>query len=294
MQTEKIDKPNTRKYELLLAAVIAARATSFIFSKMILENIGPFNLLAVRFLIAFFLLIIIFRREILKITKKTLISGVVIGILFFATMSLEMLALKQADSSLVSLLENCAIIFVPMFEIVLLRKFPNRMTVISTAVAMIGVVLLALQQGELRGGFTFGLLAGVSYALAIIVTDKLSHESESTLTIGIIQVGTMGVMSLFSTLLFEQPQLPKTTEQWLMLAMLIVVCTGFGFTLQPVAQSHVTAERAGLFCAISPAIAALLGIVVLQEKLGILGGFGLILILISIVLPYLNFKLLCK
>ena len=33
---------SARSYELLLIAVIAARATSFIFSKMILESLAPF------------------------------------------------------------------------------------------------------------------------------------------------------------------------------------------------------------------------------------------------------------
>lgn len=287
---KKSNKTNTRKYELLLLAVISARATSFIFSKMILQDISPFNLLAIRFLIAFCLLVILFHKETPKITKSVLISGVVIGFLFFVTMAFEMTALRQADSSLVSLLENCAIIFVPAFEIVLLRKIPNRVTVINTAIAMLGVVLLAMQQGELKGGFTFGLLAAMSYALAIIATDRLPQESDSTLSIGIIQVGIMGLMSLLSALLFEHPRLPQNGTQWFMLAILIVVCTGFGFTLQPVAQSHITAERAGIFCAVSPAIAALLGMSVLHERLGGLGWAGLILILTSIALPYLNFK----
>lgn len=98
----------------------------------------------------------------------------------------------------------------------------------------------------------------------------------------------MGILSLLAAFLWEQLRLPQTGRQWLMLAILIVVCTGFGFTLQPVAQSHVTAERVGIFCAISPAIAALLGIVVLHERMGILGCIGLVLILASIVLPYLR------
>ncbi len=277
-----------RKYEFLLAAVIAARATSFIFSKMILQDMSPFNVLAVRFLIAFGLLSLLFYKEILKITKRLLISGVIIGLLFFVTVSFEMLALKQADSSLVSLLENCAIIYVPVFEVVFFKKFPNKTAVASSAIAMLGVVLLAVQQGGLKGGFTFGILSGMSYALAIIATDILAHKDGNVLCIGIIQVGVMGVMSLLATFLVEQPRLPRTGMQWIMMIILIVVCTGFGFTLQPVAQSHTTAERAGGFCAINPAIAALLGVAVLHERLGILGCLGLVLILISIVLPYLK------
>ena len=181
---------SARSYELLLIAVIAARATSFIFSKMILESLAPFNLLAVRFIIAFVLLALIFNKAVRRLAARDLLAGTVIGTAFFITMACEMIALTQAASSLVSLLENCAIIFVPLLEILLYKKLPGKLTVISTGMAMLGVVLLALGQGELSGGFTWGLLAGLCYAAAIIVTERLSHGSNSTLGIGIVQVGT--------------------------------------------------------------------------------------------------------
>ena len=260
---------SARSYELLLIAVIAARATSFIFSKMILESLAPFNLLAVRFIIAFVLLALIFNKAVRSLAARDLLAGTVIGTAFFITMACEMIALTQAASSLVSLLENCAIIFVPLLEILLYKKLPGKLTVISTGMAMLGVVLLALEQGELSGGFTWGLAAGLCYAAAIIVTERLSHGSTATLGIGIVQVGTMGVLSFLAMLL-------------------IIVCTGFGFTLQPMAQSHVSAARAGLFCAVSPAIAAILGVTVLGEPFGTLDVLGLVLILASIVMPYVK------
>lgn len=235
---------SARSYELLLIAVIAARATSFIFSKMILESLAPFNLLAVRFIIAFVLLALIFNKAVRSLAVRDLLAGTVIGTAFFITMACEMIALTQAASSLVSLLENCAIIFVPLLEILLYKKLPGKLTVISTGMAMLGI--------------------------------------------GIVQVGTMGVLSFLAMLLTETPQLPQSGSQWLMLAMLIIVCTGFGFTLQPMAQSHVSAARAGLFCAVSPAIAALLGVTVLGEPFGTLDVLGLVLILASIVMPYIK------
>ncbi len=278
----------TRTYELLLISVIAARATSFIFSKMILEHLAPFNLLAVRFTIAFALLALLFNKALRSLTRRDLLSGIVIGAAFFITMACEMQALTQAASSLVSLLENCAIIFVPLLELILFKKLPGKLTIISTAAAMLGVVLLALSQGSLTGGFTMGLLAGLCYAAAIIITERLSRSAGSTLGIGVVQIGTMGVLASATTLLFETPQLPAGTNEWAMLAVLIVVCTGFGFTLQPLAQSHVTAARAGLFCAVSPAIATLLGVTVLGEPFAALDALGLLLILASIIMPYLR------
>lgn len=280
------EKQTTRRYELLLASVIAARATSFVFSKILLQSLTPFNLLAVRFLLAFLLLALIFHRQLLQLDGKTFLSGVIVGTLFFMTMSFELQALRQADSSLVSLLENCSILFVPLFEILLYRKLPDKMTCLSVLLAMAGVAALALAQGKLTGSFGFGLLSGASYALAILATDRLSHSTEKVLGMGIIQVGTIGLLALVFAFCCETVRLPQGAAQWSMLLILAVVCTGFGFTLQPRAQSHVSAERAGLFCAISPAVATILGVVFLRERLGLLSLVGLALILFSIVLPY--------
>lgn len=283
-----ITQNQSRIYELLLIAVIAARATSFIFNKMLLEGMAPFNLLAVRFIIAFALLALVFNKALRTLDARSLMAGLAIGTAFFITMACEMLALTQAASSLVSLLENCAIIFVPLLELILFKIYPGKTTVISTGLAMLGVVLLALSTGGLSGGFSLGLLSGVCYAAAIIITQRLTQNSTNTLGIGIVQVGTMGALALAATLLLEAPSLPATSAEWLMLVLLVIVCTGFGFTLQPVAQSRVSAARAGLFCAVSPAIAVLLGVTVLDEPFSILNLLGLLLILTSIALPYIK------
>ena len=52
-----------KQAEILLAAVITARATSFIFAKWCLADLDTFNLLAVRFLLAFLLPGALFSRK---------------------------------------------------------------------------------------------------------------------------------------------------------------------------------------------------------------------------------------
>ncbi len=69
----------------------------------------------------------------------------------------------------------------------------------------------------------------------------------------------MGLLALIAPARrFETPRLPQTGMEWGMVLALAIGCTGFGFTLQPVAQSHTSAERAGLFRALGPACATLL------------------------------------
>ena len=277
-----------KKYEIILAAVIAARATSFIFSKMVLKTMSPFNLLTVRFLLAFTLLVIVFWKRLLKLSRYDLASGFVCGAIFFLIMTCEYTALKTTASGTVSLLENCSIVFVPFFETLLLRRLPPKLTIISALTAMTGVFCLTMHGGGSGGGAFFALLAAVFYAIGIIVTSIVSRKAKDTLCIGIVQVGALGFLALAASVLFETPHMPTNTAQWLMLLALSVVCTSFGYTLQPVAQRYVSAQRTGLLCAINPAIASILGAVVLHERFGALNLLGLAFVLFSIVLPYMK------
>ena len=269
-----------RASELLLAGVIAARATSYLFSKLILEGMGLFNLLSVRFLLAFVLLAALFFPRLRAMDRRTLRSGAVMGALYFLVMTAELSGLRRTDSSTVSFLENTAIVWVPVLSAALSRRFPEGKTMLSAALCLLGVGFLTLGGAVGFGvGEAFCLAAALLYAAAILVTDQLTHRGIDALAAGIVQVGTIGALSLAASFLTETPRLPAGGMEWLGIVLLAVVCTGFGFTLQPVAQSGTTAERSGMFCALNPLVAATLGAVFLHETVTartILGG-GLIL-----------------
>jgi len=235
---------------------------------------------------AFVLLAVVFFKRLRHIKRHTLVRGAIMGALFFLMLSTELTGLKSTPSSTVSLLENTAIILVPMAEAVLRHKLPKAVTAVSALVAIGGVALLTGQSGGFTPGMVLAVMAAVLYAAAIITTDRFSHEDDP-LTLGIVQVGTLGLLALVSSFVFEAPHLPQSGTQWLMIAGLAVICTGFGFTLQPVAQSHTTAQRAGLFCALSPACATLLGAAVLREHISVMGMCGIALILLSLLVPQL-------
>ena len=141
-----------KRAELLLACVIIARSTSFVFNKLGLGTMTAFNLLAVRFLLAFVLLALLFGKKLRHIPARTVGRGALLGGLFFVVMSCEMFALKTVNSGTVSLLENMAILFVPLLESALARTAPKAVTLISAAVALVGVALLTSGGGAFRLG----------------------------------------------------------------------------------------------------------------------------------------------
>ena len=281
----------TRKQaELLLAAVICIRATSYLFSKTALQVLEPFNLLAIRFLLAFVLLCFITRKRMSGLKLQTVGRGAILGGTFFLTMGCEMIGLLTTDSSVTSFLENSAVVIVPLLQAVILRRMPKPVIVISGLVTLTGIGFLTLQGTggfQLSMGQAFCLGAAFFYAVSILVTDRFSRK-EDPLVLGVMQVGFIGLYALIASFLTETPQIPQSPAVWGAIAVLAVICTGFGFTLQPVAQRGTTAERAGLFCALNPLTASVLGIVVLHEAFGVQSLIGGVLVLTGILLSKLG------
>ena len=277
-----------RSAELLLAAVIIARATSNLFSKLILEGMGIFNLLGLRFSLAFALLSVLFFRRLKSAGIKTISAGAVMGGIYFLVMTADLNGLKRMSSGNAAFLCNTAIVIVPLLQAVMKKSLPRGKAVLSVIFCIFGVGILTI--GSRMGfgiGECFSLLAAFLYACAILTTDRLSHGGIDTLAAGIVQVGVIGALSLTTSFLTEMPRLPQSSTEWFGIGMLALVCTGFGFTLQPVAQSGTTAERAGMFCALNPMVAAMLGIVFLHEPFTVRTVAGGLLILSGILLAEL-------
>ena len=273
--------------ELLLAAVIVARSGSFLLSKIALRSMVPLNLLAVRFVMAFAFLALLFWRRLAKADLGTVWRGLLIGAVFIATMACELMGLRTSESSRIAFLENSAFVFVPIYQAVLTRRLPAFRTVVSVLVTLAGIACLTLKDGfsGFSPGDLFGVASAMLYACAIIITDRVTHGYDA-FTIGIVQVGGMALFSTIAAFAFATPHLPQTGTEWLCVAGLALVCSGFGFTLQPVAQSGTTAERAGLFCALAPVSAGFLGWLVLGERLSSRGLLGAALVMTGILIPH--------
>ena len=279
----KANRLSRRGAELLLAGVIIARATSYLFSKLILEGMGMFNLLGIRFTLAFALLFLMFFKRLKSMSGKTVAAGAVMGGMFFLVMTAELSGLKRTATGNTAFLENTAIVLVPLLQAVLGHRLPKGKVIFSALLCLVGVGVLTLGGSVGFGaGECWCLLAAFLYACTILVTDRLSHSGIDTLAAGIVQVGVIGALSLAVSFLTETPRLSSGSTEWLGIIMLAAVCSCFGFTLQPVAQSGTTAERAGMFCALNPVVAAILGVVFLHEPFTVKTAVGGVLILLGI------------
>ena len=271
--------------KLLLISVFFARGTSFLFSKNLLgDNMTPTNIMAVRFLLAFLVLIVIFHKKMTACSKESLKGGLILGVLYTVCMLFEMYGLKTVDSGVCAFIENMAIILVPVFVAMMKRKLPAAKTSLCALIAVAGVGLLSLSQ--VSGGFNSGLilviLAALTYSWCIISTDIVSKKGDP-ITIGIIQLGIMGMCNLLISLGSGSFALPQTGTDWAMILMLALVCSSFGFTFQPVGQKYVDADTSAMLTVVNPLTASVMGFALAGEEMSLPKLLGYAAILIALI-----------
>lgn len=271
---------------ILLILVFMARGTSFLFSKLLLESLPPMSIIAVRFILAFLILALIFRKRLLSCSAKSLRGGVILGLLYTVIMVLEMFGLRYIDSGVSSLLEHLAIVLVPLFMAAITRIPPEKKTLFCALLAVTGVGFLSLTQGHSQNGalgITLLLLAAVTYAVCIMATAKVSRDADP-LTVGMIQLGTMGLCGLAASFAEGGPVLPGSGREWGLMLLLVLLCSCFGYTFQPLGQKHLPAEEAAVLTVVNPLTASILGITVAGESISAFKLTGYVLILSALFL----------
>ena len=268
---------------LLMVAVIAARSIAYVFSKTLLGEVGPFDAMLLRFSCAFMILALLFRKRLLVADSATITRGAGLGVLLAALMVLEMHALRVCDTLVVSFLENSAVVFVPLVAAALFKVRLNGQVIACAGVALGGIALLTIAGGATIGaGDVYALAAAVLYSLFIVLSGRFAKDSDP-IVLGISQMGAGAIACLAATCAFDVPQLPATMTGWGCLAVLVLVCSVFGFAFQPVAQRRISEVQAGMTCALNPAFASVVGVIALGETLSWAGVTGAALVLGALV-----------
>lgn len=279
---------NERRGEILVGTALALRGTSLLFAKIGMQTMGPFLLMACRNIIAFTLVALLFRKQLAKTTRPEILHSALLGFALFLSMAFELQGLRTTSSTVTAFLEGTVVVMVPIITCVIARRLPDRMTVICSLIALAGVAFLTLKGDRL--GFSAGellVLGGAFwYSTSVLVTDYAAKHDDP-MRIAIWQLLFISLFAFIGALVFEEIRLPGTGTEWGAILALAIICSGVGFTIQPLGQKYTTPERAGLLTVTNPLTASFLGILFLNEKMTPEIIIGAILIIIAIIYPSL-------
>jgi len=290
----------SRIADLSLLIVAMMWGCTFLIVQHAVRVLPPLAFNGIRFLGAAVLLALIitffYRSQWRDISGKMLLHSCLLGLFLFLGYAFQTVGLLYTTTSNAGFITGLSVMFVPFLALLLLKSPISRYTWISALLAAAGLYLLAFAGTALtlnKGDFLIFLCA-VAFALHVAYTGVFAPRY-SALPLAAMQMAVVGLLSLLSSLLFEDvgpltqvaDRLLKPEVIWALLVS-IGPTSAFAFWIQTVCQKYTNPSRVAVIFAMEPVFAALTGVTFGGEVLGAAAGLGCICIFAGMILAELK------
>ena len=247
--------------QLLLVFVTFLWGSTFLTLQTALCWADPVVIVALRFVLASFIVFCFLKGRINRITRYEWKAGFIVGCCIFGVYTLQTIGLASIPSSTSAFLTGLYVGFVPLLQWVIYKSVPQPVTIVTIILAFAGMTLFANPFSvNLSGQFGewITILSALICAAEIL---SISHFTRGCrpLQLSFTQLVTVAVLALL-TLLWHDPVKPTKWTVGLALcigalaAIVSFVQFGIGWALK-----HVNAMRATLIYALEPVFAGIIG-----------------------------------
>ena len=209
---------------------------------------------------------------------------------FSATASAVLWAISFTQTSVASstVLRSLTPLFISFGAWLILKQRFERQFIIGMVLAIVGGIAIGwddLQLGSDRLlGDGIALLSAALHGVNILVVGYLRDRGCTTDRILLWRCGGGALMVLPIVLLTDIRLFPVSTQGWLIVIALAVVCQTFGQSLLVFSLKHFSSSFVGVFALLKPLVTALLAWVIFTEGISLVSAIALCLILTGIYL----------
>jgi drug/metabolite transporter (DMT)-like permease len=278
---------NRFKAAVLLLTTTFFWGVTFTLVKQALEGVDVFVFLAQRFMLAFAVILPISFVRGRSLSVRTIRQGCIMGLFLFGAYAFQTVALLYTSASNTGFLTGLNVIMVPLISSLMLRHHITGTIKCAVALSVVGLFLLC---GNGTWSFNLGdLLAAVCavcVSLHMIYTGEFARSSDYY-WLTAVQLGVVALLSLFCAYARHQhvfvwhPQLLGT------LLVCSLIATVFAFLVQTSMQRFISHTNTALIFCTEPVFAALYAWIAIDERLGLYGLMGALLILTGMVVSIL-------
>lgn len=263
----------------------------FVIVKDALQDIGPFMFLAIRFILAFMLLVTMAWNSIKSLRLETVWYGCLLGLFLFIGYSGQTVGLKYTTSSNAAFITGMSVVLVPILYALLNRKIPQLRTVLTVLGALLGLYLMSFPDNnlDLSRGDVLELIGAFGFALHMILVDRYSHQ-HNAVAITSIQILLVGILSLIIGVSCEQwpGHLTLTVASAVLITSLFA--TSLAFLLMNALQKYSTPTRFAVVLTTEPVFAAVAAYLWTGETLTVRAYIGAAIILLSMLISVITRK----
>ncbi|MDQ7794326.1 MAG: DMT family transporter [bacterium] len=263
-----------------LLAVAAIWGFTFVMVKLAVAALPPFNFLALRFWLAFAVLLTIFPRRTLAALPRALGPGFLIGAFLFGGYTFQTYGLMLTSASKAGFITGLAVVLVPCISALLFRRWPAWPVMAGVVAATAGLALLTLEGTLLPGSGDLLVLVGACfYALHIVTVGRFAPRFDP-LALATLQLGGVALLSTLAALATEGWR-PVPPGVWPAIILTGVFASALAMAVQNWAQRDTTAAHTAIIFASEPVFAALGGYLLAGEVLAARGWVGGALVILG-------------
>lgn len=272
------------KIGLFIVAIIWG--TGFVATSFALDYFTPFQIIALRFTLAFFVSLLIYFKEVKTGTKEQFRKGGTIGIFLFLAFMFQTIGLQYTTASKNAFLTAVNIVIVPFLSWVILKERIPKKSLIGAIVTLGGISFMSLDFSNLttlNNGDLLTLICALFFALQIFYTDYYVKNVKA----GIIMVSQMGVAALLSWIavfLFGETQM---TINWITMQPILylgIMSTMVAFGLQTWAQQRTSSTETAVILSTEAFFGMIGSVLLLGENITTVMIIGAVLIFIGILI----------
>lgn len=279
------------KADLMLLLVTLFWGVSYLLLDFCLTEIGPLTLNAYRFLIAFFVAMVVTFPKLRKVNRITLQYSAFIGF------SLVFVYIGATYGVLYTSLSNagflCAltVIFTPIVTFAIKKEKPSKKLIVVLILCLVGIGLMTLNEHLKPAlGDLLCIMCAFAYTIDLLIADSAVHkENVNAFQVGVYQLGFTGLYMLVLSLLLEKPVIPSG-RVWVAMLFLAVFCTGIAFIVQVVAQQYTSATHVGIIFALEPVFAGIAAFAFAHEILRPRAYVGACILMAGILIMEIDFS----
>ncbi len=270
-----------------LIVVTVIWGVGFVASDMALESLRPFQIMAIRFLLATLLMGAASIRELKGIDFKEIRAGVLMGCALFVGFTFQIVGLQYTTPSKNAFLTALNVVMVPFIAFVILRKKISIKSIAGAVMAILGVGLLSLEKDLSLGvGDALTLVCAVGFAFQIFFTSEFVKKYRAVV-LNFIQMLTAVVLSVVSLFLFGETKFQVTSKGWLSVLYLGVISTALCYLLQTASQKYVDETKAAIILSMESVFGTMFSILILHEQVTLRMVCGCIIILAAVLVSNL-------
>jgi drug/metabolite transporter (DMT)-like permease len=266
---------------------------TFVIVKLSLKDISSMLFIAFRFGLASVILTFIFIFRKVKLDKKSLLPGFLLGSTLFVSFCTQTIGLKSTSATKSGFVTGISVVLIPFFQIFVEKKKPSKGAVLGTILVFIGLLFLSSPGNsvvelftEIGSSFNFGdaltLICAITFGFYVVQLDVETRKHDFK-TLLITQLLSVTLLSLAASFLFaglSYESLRVSITEYLLFGLLYtgVLATLINLFLQTKYQKFVSPTKAGIIYSFEPIFAATLAFFILGEKITNFGMAGCALI----------------